>query len=225
MTTLDRRNFMVATGCALLVPSWGHGYVPPSHAVLKRAQRALDERARLQVALLGRAWTEPHTPPVEIGERWLFGPVSQVDISGAAGQQAQWRSNAQPTGSVELLPPPAVRYVLSRLFGGGDLRQLLGGLGILPDPRSLRRIDGRIAIAIGAAHDQQRTPQIWFDQDTFLPLKATFRSDRFTYDLQLSKWNVPTTRSAFPGQIQIRQDGRPLRELKVTTLVRPRGAP
>ena len=141
--------------------------------MLKRAQVALDQRRGLQVALLGRTWTETHAPPLEIGERWLFGPVSQVDISGNAGQRAQWRSDGQPTGTPELQHPPAVRFVLSRLFGGGDLRQLLAGLGILPDPRSLRRIDGRIAIAIGATREQ-RTPQIWFDRDSYLPVKVIF---------------------------------------------------
>ena len=225
MKTLDRRTFVLVTGSALLLPPLAHGYVLPSHYVLKKAQKALDERRDLQVALLGRAWTGPHAPPLEIGERWLFGPVSQVDVSDAQGQRAQWRSNEQTTGHTPLLPPRALRFVLSRLFGGGDLRQLMGGLGILPEPRSLRRTDGRIAIAIGAAHDQLRSPQVWFDQDTFLPIKMIFRSDRFTYDVQLSQWDVPTTGSAFPGQIRIRKDGRPLRELSVKTVVNPRARP
>lgn len=225
MTTLDRRNFMVALGSTLLLPAVGRGYIAPSHAVLKRAQSALDQRRGLQVALLGRTWIEPHAPPREIGERWLFGPVSQVDINGQAGERAQWRSNGQPSGAPELQHPPAVRFVLSRLFGGSDLRQLLAGLGILPDPRSLRRIDGRIAIAIGATQTQMRTPQIWFDQDSYLPLKVIFKSDRYTYDVQLTQWNTPITRTAFPAQIRIRQNGRPLRELKVTSVVGFKEAP
>ena len=70
MTTLDRRNFVVAVGSTLLLPAISYGYIAPSHAVLKRAQVALDQRRGLQVALLGRT-DRDSCSALEIGERWL----------------------------------------------------------------------------------------------------------------------------------------------------------
>jgi len=218
---VNRRQFILTTAAGVALPTLGHSYILPSHYVVKQAQAALDARRGLQVGLLGRMWTSKRPAVVEIGERWLFGPKTRLDVSGPEGQAAHWTSQEAPTGHTALLPPPAVHFAISGLFGTGNLSQHLAGLGILASPQALHLFNGEIAISMGADPAQLTLPQAWFHQETFLPLRLIFRSDRSTYDLHMTDWDTPITQGKFPRKIQIRRDGRPLRQLTVSTMQQP----
>ncbi len=207
----------------MALPSVVHGYVLPSHYVIKKAQALLDKSRGLQVGFLGRAWTAEKRQSINVGERWLFGPKTQVDVTDSHGRTATWNMNRTSSGELSLLPPPAVLFAISGLFGGASLSQHLAGLGILASPRRLQLLDGEVAISMGAETDQLNLPQAWFDQETFQPVRLIFRSDKSLYDLRMTDWSSPRTRGLFPRRLEIRRDGRPLRELSVSTLRHPKG--
>jgi len=91
-----------------------------------------------------------------------------------------------------------------------DLVERLLGLGVDVFVSSLGRFEGQIAYVVGGQYPNESVSQIWFDKDTFLPMRWIVKSDSWQaasdqLDIRyLEWWKVGNT--MYPSRIEFYQD-------------------
>ena len=101
------------------------------------------------------------------------------------------------------------------------LSERLSNLGIDISVSSLGRIDGRIALVVGAEFPDQTVPQLWIDKETFRPLgiivfgaKSPYGTQTGFLEIRYSNWQ-PIGKISYPMRIEFIQDGVIVRTIEV----------
>ena len=136
--------------------------------------------------------------------------VLEVDDDGQAPFLETMRFDAQGRLQYAVERPRTGVRTLRRLLGGG-LRALLQELDVDLHRSSLRRQDGRVAVAVGALAKERERAQLWVDQDSFFPMRLVAGGR----ELILSDLHSPQTGGWFPRLIRVREHGRLLWQARV----------
>ena len=144
-------------------------------------------------------------------EEISFHPALHVNVQNDSGARATWRVAHGAQGDVALLAPPEIYTALGMLFGGGKLSGWLRQNQVELSAARLALLDDRVYIVIGTQTPSLRRPQIWVDQETFLPRRLIFSGQAGWVDIDLAQWSGPITRGRFPHRIELRLNRRPLR--------------
>jgi len=96
-----------------------------------------------------------------------------------------------------------------------DLVERLLDLGVDVSVSSLGRIEGEIAFVVGAVYPDESVSQIWFDRETFLPMRWIIRGNGGTFASDMLEVRYLTWwksgESRYPSRIEFYQDGNLVR--------------
>lgn len=162
----------------LLFVSVADAYVLPGDFVIKKAVEATKGRAGL-------------------------GATYEFRVEGRPSVRALWSISSDRRARLEPGLPLQRLELVGRLLAG-DVQGLVTELGVDPYLVALARFDGRIAITLGTRKPDSEAPQLWIDQDRFIPLR--FR--RGPVDIQLiGTAGMLAGRRALPARIELRHGG------------------
>lgn len=183
------RTAIVAASALLciLLPSLAPAHVLPGPFVLGRCARALGELRGLEVILEVQDGAELYIERIVIPKK------------GRVAYAAE-----RPRAGVE---------TLQRLLSG-DVQGLIGALAIDVSRTSLALFDDRVAIRLGATEADDGLPQLWVDQDSFLPVRLS-AGPRV---LELRGLHSLTTQGWFPRRIIVSERGRPVWSAQVVRI-------
>ena len=108
-----------------------------------------------------------------------------------------------------------------------ELVERLLDLGVDVSVSSLGRIEGEIALVVGAVYPDESVSQIWFDRETFLPMRWIIRGNggAFASDMlevrYLTWWK--SGQSRYPSRIEFYQDGNLVRVNQVKSFREDKG--
>jgi hypothetical protein len=93
-------------------------------------------------------------------------------------------------------------------------------LGVAVDVSSLGRLKEQVAFVVGATYPDESRPQVWFDLDTFRPLRwivtaAGEHGARETFEVHYRRWESSGDKW-YPRRIEFYAGARLLREIRVT---------
>ena len=102
-----------------------------------------------------------------------------------------------------------------------ELVERLLDLGVDVSVSSLGRVEGEIAFVVGAVYPDESVSQIWFDRETFLPMRWIIRGNGGTsasdvLEIRYLTW-WKSGQSRYPSRIEVYQDGNLVRvnQLKI----------
>jgi hypothetical protein len=96
-----------------------------------------------------------------------------------------------------------------------ELVERLLDLGVDVSVSSLGRVEGEIAFVVGAVYPDESVSQIWFDRETFLPMRWIIRGNGGTsasdvLEIRYLTW-WKSGQSRYPSRIEFYQDGNLVR--------------
>jgi hypothetical protein len=214
------RALLLGLPAAALPAGRAHAYLLPAKHVLRKAGRAMQPAARLDVTLRGRARLADQT--VKIAERWVLDRAAsriQMSVNAGGGRNAAWSSDGRSQGDPALLPTDAERTIIRRLYIDTDLSRLADELGVDTNVQSLARIGRRIAHVVGAGPRDPRAPRLIVDQEDFRLLGAAYPTGSGSWvQVELSDWSGPPGNGVFPQRINVSLDRRWLRRIELDTV-------
>jgi hypothetical protein len=102
------------------------------------------------------------------------------------------------------------------------LEKRLARRGVDVTTSSLGRFEDRIAIVLGAQYPDDTLPQIWFDKETFLPMRWLIRDpaapQKKALEIQYHDWGKSGA-VHYPARILFLEDGQRVREMQVQKLI------
>ncbi len=209
---MNRRDFL--SSLLLLGPTVASGYLLPRRHLLRKVSSRLQRSPKLSLELEGRLWTAEGS--LEIRERWRFDqPGKRLECLTQAGpRQLRWDQK----GDDALRPHRLLRQSLQRLFVEADLGALMRDLKIDHRRESLSLAGERVAHLLGAGPREPQRPQVWIDQESFLPLRVRAQEPDGLVDLQLLSWQGPISQGRFPHKIRLNSQRRLRRELELLSI-------
>ena len=205
-------------GLLLIRPHRVWAYIMSTPRILRRTRSALMKINVHQVAGLGTGWRSDRRTSFEFGERWIFELRTQLDVNGPGGRKARWYTGGRVTGDPDLIPPQAVRTTMDIIFGHRDPVRWMKLNQVDQKKQRLALLDDRVCIVIGSDNSSLRLPQLWIDQDTFLPHRFICRDGLSLIDIKCIQWSGPISNGLFPHRLSIRLNGREIRRLEVSTV-------
>lgn len=196
-------------------------YVIGSRAVFRRfaEKQALDRAS--SGALVGRAELFDAGKGREVPIRFelsLPGVCrAQLDLpEGTAsatldkGKLQQDKAPAAVTALVQLGCPLTLLKNVPAGEAEGALTRLAGSLGIDLSTVSLSRLGKRAAYVVGAKPREGDRPQVWFDKETYRPLRVVARVNGQMWDVRFEDPISPATGRRAPRGIEVWQRGEKL---------------
>ena len=83
---------------------------------------------------------------------------------------------------------------------------------------TLSRIDGRIAVVLGAKNWERDRPQFWLDKDRYLPLRLMLRHGDSLVDITWKDWGSQEGGDWLPGRIEVSIDGKTVESCRTTSV-------
>jgi hypothetical protein len=159
--------------------------------------------------------------------KYLFSEAFRSDIVSESNQRIYISNHGQTVTVIDGVITDAAEsrfdvYKDLLLYRSREiLSKRLSNLGIDISVSSLGRIDGRIALVVGAEFPDQTVPQLWIDKETFHPLGIIVFGGRSPYgtqtgflEVRYSNWQQ-IGKISYPMQIEFIQDGVVVRTIKV----------
>lgn len=161
------------------------------------------------------AWP-PETLELNGSCRYIFSRAYRSDISSLDSERIHLYADGRELTIVDggILTEPENRFEIYNdllLFRSrADLAKRLLSLGVDVFVSSLGRLEGKIAFVVGGQYPNESVSQIWFDKDTFLPMRWIVKSNSWQgasdqLDIRyLEWWKVGNT--MYPSRIEFYQD-------------------
>jgi hypothetical protein len=159
--------------------------------------------------------------------RYLFSEAFRSDIVSESNQRIHVSNHGQSVTVIDGVVTDAAEsqfdvYKDLLLYRSREiLSRRLSNLGVDISVSSLGRIDGRIALVVGAEFPDQAVPQLWIDKETFHPLGIIVFGVRSPYgtqtgflEIRYSNWQQ-IGKISYPMQIEFIQDGAVVRTIEV----------
>lgn len=167
----------------------------PSRFVLQRSRALLASPWRVEITLSGEDLARDRP----LSSRWRVHP---------AGRELKIELES---GGAPITPKPLLLMIWTRLFLEGDPSLLARDLRVNMERAQLGLLGDHVCHVIG----HPKGPQIYFDQDTFTPLRVRVPSADGGLEVEMTRWEGPPTQGRFPRRIRVREGRRWVMELGV----------
>ena len=205
-TMMNRRHLMHLCLVQLFYPAVGAAYLMPTSRWPKRVNASL--RAR-RIARADAIATVGQTDRSLIYRfHWINEP--RLTVLRDKGVLARWSQSMGTSGDARYLPPTQALTALAHIFSSNTIQPWLEQYGVSTAKQRLALADEQVCMVIGTDRPNLRIPQVWIDQETFLPRRFIFKSDNRMITLELQNWHGPVTNGRFPYLFKVRIGRRPV---------------